>query len=641
LASEKPPQAHDLIAKLSEHLPGILFQFRLFPDGHGCFPFASHGIREMFEVAPEQVLEDASPIFAVLHPEDRDDAVASFTDSARTLKPWHHEFRVVLPEQGVRWRLGDALPERLEDGSTLWHGFITDITDRKRTEEALEESEDIFRLFMEHSPIYVFFKDHEIRSIRLSRNYEKMLGMPIREILGKTMDELFPSELAKSMIEDDLQVLKGGKLIEVEEELAGRFYSTIKFPIIKQGKPPLLAGFTIDITERKSLEEQLRQAQKMEAIGQLAGGIAHDFNNLITVITGYSELLLSRYSADNPERPKIEEILKAGNRASQLTRQLLAFSRKQVLQPKVVSLNDIVAGIEKMLQRLIGENILLASVTEPRLWNVLVDPSQIEQVIMNLAVNSRDAMPHGGSLSLSTANVVLSEAFAQDHKGARPGPHALLTVRDTGCGMDEETISHIFEPFFTTKEAGKGTGLGLATVYGIVKQSGGYIALESTVGKGTTVRVYFPRTFEDSVKAREGEAFADPLTGTETVLVVEDEKSVRGLVAAVLSAKGYKVLAVGGGIAGLRYCERHKGTIDLLITDVMMPGMGGVEFSNRLKAVRPGMKVLYMSGNAEDDEIQKEVLRKGYPFLQKPFKQMDLLMKVRDVIDAGRDGMEV
>ncbi|MBE0602973.1 MAG: PAS domain S-box protein, partial [Deltaproteobacteria bacterium] len=287
MASKKPPLPRTLISKITEHFPGVLFQLRLFPDGRFRFPFASRGIREMFEVEPEQVLEDASPVFAVLHPEDHDGAVASLLESARTLSPWRHEFRVVLPKQGTRWRLGDARPETLEDGSTQWHGFITDITDRRRTEEALEESEEIFRSFMEHSPIYVFFKDHEIRSLRLSRNYEKMLGMPIGEILGKTMDELFPSDLAKAMVEDDLKVLKRGELVEVEEEFGGRFYTTIKFPIKKPGKPPLLPGFTIDITERKNLEAQLRQAQKMEAVGQLAGGIAHDFNNLITVITGY------------------------------------------------------------------------------------------------------------------------------------------------------------------------------------------------------------------------------------------------------------------------------------------------------------------------------------------------------------------
>ncbi|MBE0603581.1 MAG: hypothetical protein IH611_08135 [Deltaproteobacteria bacterium] len=234
----------------------------------------------------------------------------------------------------------------------------------------------------------------------------------------------------------------------------------------------------------------------MEAVGQLAGGIAHDFNNLITVITGYGEILLSKHPDDDPERPRIEEILKAGNRASQLTRQLLAFSRKQVLKPKVVSLNGIVTDIENMLRRLIGENVRLTSSTEPRLWAVLVDPFQIEQVIMNLAVNARDAMPQGGTIALTTSNVDLTEAFVQDHKGAKPGPHALLAVRDTGCGLDKETISHVFEPFFTTKEAGKGTGLGMATVYGIVKQSGGYIDIESAIGKGTTVRIYFPRVSE-------------------------------------------------------------------------------------------------------------------------------------------------
>ncbi len=493
MPSKNPPDARDLIDKLSGAFPGVLFQLLRSPRGRYRFPFASRGILELFEASPGKVLKNASPLFAAMHPEDRDGAAASLEESARLLLPWRREFRVVLAKQGIRWRLGDAKPERLEDGGTLWHGSFLDITDRRRAEEALAESEDMFKLFLEHSPIYVFFKDHEIRSVRLSRNYEKMLGMPIGEILGKTMDELFPSDFAKSMIADDLKVLKEGEMVEVEEEFGGRFFTTIKFPIIRKGKPPLLAGFTIDVTERKNLEAQLRQAQKMEAVGQLAGGIAHDFNNLITVITGYGELLLSKHPESDPERPCIEEILKAGDRAARLTRQLLAFSRKQVLKPQVVSLNDIVEGMGGMLERLIGGNILLESSVDPCLWPVLVDPSQIEQVIMNLAVNSRDAMPEGGSLTLSTSNVTLGEDFVRDHKGSRPGPHAVLTVRDTGTGMDEATASHVFEPFYTTKETGKGTGLGMATVYGIVKQSGGYIAVESAVGKGTTVRIYFPR----------------------------------------------------------------------------------------------------------------------------------------------------
>ncbi len=493
MPSKKPADARVLIDKLSDIFPGVLFRLRRSPDGRYRFPFASRGILDLFGAEPGQVLEDASPVFAAVHPEDRDGVAASLEESARLLLPWRREFRAVLPKQGTRWRMGEATPERLEDGGTLWHGCFLDITDRRRAEEALAESEDMFDLFLEHSPIYVFFKDHEIRSIRLSRNYEKMLGMPISEILGKTMDELFPSDLARSMIADDKKVLEEGKLVEVEEELEGRRYTTIKFPIVKKGKPPLLAGFTIDITERRNLEARLRQAQKMEAVGQLAGGIAHDFNNLITVITGYCELLLPKHPEGDPERPHIIEILNAGERGARLTRQLLAFSRKQVLKPQVVSLNDIVDSMSGMLRRLIGGNILLEVSLEPGLWPVAVDASQVEQVIMNLAVNSRDAMPEGGSLFLSTSNVTLCEGFTRDHKGSRPGPHAMLTVRDTGCGMDEATASHAFEPFFTTKEAGKGTGLGMATVYGIVKQSGGYIDLESAAGKGTTVRIYFPK----------------------------------------------------------------------------------------------------------------------------------------------------
>jgi PAS domain S-box-containing protein len=503
LPSKNPPRSRSIVDKLSDGFPGVLFQLRRSGDGHFRFLFASDGIRRMFGVAPEQALSDASAVFAAVHPEDRDAVTASLEASAAALSPWHHEFRVALPGQGVRWRQGDARPERPGDGGTLWHGSVLDITDRRRAEEALAESEDIFDLFMEHSPIYVFFKDQEIRSIRLSRNYEKMLGMPINEILGKTMDELFPSDLAKSMIADDLKVLREGKLVEVEEELEGRHYTTIKFPILKEGKPPLLAGFTIDITERKNLEAQLRQAHKMEAVGRFAGGIAHDFNNVITVVTGYAELLLSKHPPGDPERPPIEEILKAGERASRLTRQILAFGRKQVLKPQIVRLDDIVAGIEGMLQRLIGETIRLFSSSGPGIWPVRVDPSQIEQVIMNLAVNSRDSMTGRGSLSLSTINVVLDEEFVQEHKGARPGPHVLLTVRDTGCGMDGDTVAHAFEPFFTTKETGKGTGLGLATVYGIVKQSGGYIDLESAPGKGTTFRIYIPRASEESEEPRQ------------------------------------------------------------------------------------------------------------------------------------------
>ncbi|PWB66493.1 MAG: hybrid sensor histidine kinase/response regulator, partial [Deltaproteobacteria bacterium] len=395
-----------------------------------------------------------------------------------------------------------------------------------------------------------------------------------------------------------------------------------------------LRGTVHDVTERKKLQEQVCQYLKMEAVGKLAGGIAHEFNNLMTVVTGYCELLLARRSPDDPDRHAIEEIEKAGDQAALLTRQLLAFSRKQILQPRVISLNEIVYGIETMLERLIGKQIALKTVIDTNLWKARVDPSQIEQVILNFAINSRDAMPEGGSLCLSTANVMLDASFARRHVGAKAGPYAMLTVQDTGCGMDESTISRLFEPFFTTKEAGRGAGLGMPMVYGIVKQSSGYIDVESAVGRGTTFRVYFPRAVEEPAEARKSEASADPLAGTEVILVVEDEKAVRDLVAQVLSAKGYRVLPAPDGNQGLRICKEFRGPIDLLITDALMSGMSGRELSERMALLHPEMNVLFISGYTRDAIVQQGILPAGAAFLQKPFKIGSLMRKVREVLDS-------
>jgi CheY-like chemotaxis protein len=370
----------------------------------------------------------------------------------------------------------------------------------------------------------------------------------------------------------------------------------------------------------------------MEAVGQLAGGIAHDFNNLLMVINGYAELLQNRIDEKSPLRENVDEIRHAGDRAAALTRQLLAYSRRQVLQPKVLDLNGVISNLGTMLRRLIGEDIELRTLLRPELGTVLADPGQIEQVLLNLAVNARDAMFAGGTLILETDNVVLDETFAKEHPTVVPGPHVLLAVSDTGTGIPREVRERIFEPFFSTKGIGKGTGLGLSTVYGIVKQSNGYISVYSEVGKGTTFKIYLPRVGGE-VQVLSSTSPAASLQGDETVLVVEDESSVRGIIERVLSGNGYRVLLAVSGSEALRISGEHEGPIDLLITDVVMPGMGGREVASRLEAARPGLRVVVMSGYTENAIGHHGILERGMEYLRKPFTADALQRKVREVLD--------
>ena len=382
-------------------------------------------------------------------------------------------------------------------------------------------------------------------------------------------------------------------------------------------------------------QEQLRQAQKMEAIGQLAGGIAHDFNNLLTAITGYSDLSLRKIEKENSLHRNILEIKKAADRAAGLTRQLLAFSRKQVLQLKILNLNDVINNTNKMLGRLIGADIEVEMLLTPGLWNVTADPGQIDQVLINLAVNARDAMPQGGKLTIQTTNVEMDPGIARDYVSVQAGRHVLLTVSDTGCGMDEATQQRIFDPFFTTKEVGKGTGLGLSTVYGIIKQSGGYISLESAVGKGTTFRIYLPSVDEELEAAEQSVVQHELLKGEETVLLVEDEDMVRQLMYDILNGEGYKVLAAPNGKEALLIAEQHQGEIDLIITDVVMPGMSGPQLVEHLTENYVDAKVLFMSGYTDNAIVYHGVLEEGMNFLQKPFTPDDALHKVREVLDQA------
>ena len=475
------------------------------------------------------------------------------------------------------------------------------------------------------------------RYLDVNESFLRTTGYRREEVIGRTSLELKfwerPEDRARlvAMLEEqgsvrDLEITFRTKSGEQRTALDSA-------EIIEVAGQECIIAFFKDITERKFLEQQLRQAQKMEAVGRLSGGIAHDFNNLLGVIIGYSELLGERVVEHASLRKNVEEIKKAGHRAADLTRQLLAFSRQQVLDPKVLDLNAIVAGLEKMLRPLIGEDIELSTALDPALGHVKADQGQIEQVIMNLVINGRDAMPEGGKLMIETGNVELDNDYARRHPPVLPGSYALLAVTDTGIGMDAKTQAHIFDPFFTTKEMGKGTGLGLATVYGVVKQSGGYIWVYSEPGKGTTFKTYLPLVEESPEPAGLGAARAKPSRGSETILLVEDEESLRVMTRTLLVQSGYHVLDADSGAQALEIAHRHEETIHLLLTDVVLPGMRGRELAERMVLFRPDLRVLLMSGYTDHAIAAQGVLDVGTFFLQKPFTRDALTREVRKVLD--------
>jgi PAS domain S-box-containing protein len=528
------------------------------------------------------------------------------------------------------------------DNARLYTAVQQELAERKRAEEALRKSEERLQAILDNSPAVIYVKDTRYRYLLVNRRYETLTRLPREQITGKTDYELFPKEIADAFRINDEKVLTARTSLEFEEiclqDDGPHTYISIKFPLFDAtGVPYAVCGISTDITERKRLEEQFRQSQKMEAIGRLAGGVAHDFNNLLTIIMGYNDLLLRQISHLDPIRKDLEEIKKAGERAISLTRQLLAFSRKQILQPQVLNLNVILADMNKMLRRLIGEDIDLMIIPDPALGSVKADPGQIEQVIMNLAVNARDAMPQGGRLIIETANVELDETYAHRHMGVQAGPYVMLAVSDTGSGIDKETQSRLFEPFFTTKEQGKGTGLGLSTVYGIVKQSGGNIWVYSEPGQGTTFKVYLPRVEEVVKSLNPDVAPLEPSQVFETILVVEDEEMVRDLICRILRRNGYTVLEARHGSEALLVCEQHAGPIHLMMTDVVMPGMSGRELAERLTPFYPKMKILYMSGYTDHTVVHHGVLAAGTAFLQKPFTPDVLLNKVQEVLDRSQE----
>lgn len=762
-AEAKARKAASLLQELGQQVPGVIYQYRLHPDGSSCFPFASDGIQDIYEVTPGEVRDDASVVFGRLHPDDLPAVAESILDSARSLEPWVCTYRVILPERGLRWLTGQARPQRLPDESTLWHGYITDSTQQQLAREALLRSEERFRIQFEHAPEAIVVLDADVgRFIDANGNAERLFGASREELLrgdvnryspqrqpdGRLSVEAgfqhiqralqgetpvfewthqdargreIPCELRLVRLAYEGRALIRGSITDFTEkkhaqdtllrlqaaidsslngiaisDLEGRLtYVNRAFLSLwghesresvlgtdvrglwrKAGKSDaviasiqstggwsgettalrtdgaertfqvnasvftdsagvaagMLASFA-DVTEARMLQMQLLQAQKMQSVGRLAGGIAHDFNNLLTVMRGYLEVALATVPPDGEVHGDLLEAYRASDSAAALTRQLLTFSRRQVIAPVVLDLNSVVRRVHGMLQRVLGEDIFLEVETDPSLGLVRFDPGQAEQVLVNLAVNARDAMPGGGRLELQTSNVHLGADRVGEHPGVEPGEYVMLTVSDTGVGMPPEVQALAFEPFFTTKEAGRGTGLGLPMVHGAVTQNGGTIEVDSTPGLGTTFSIYLPRT-TDSVSPSESRSSTEAVPGNEMILLVEDDDQVRGLTGRLLGRLGYRVNAFGGGSEALDWVRAASEPAQLLLTDIVMPGMTGRELSERVRALQPAIRVLFCSGYTAD-VMDQGPLPPYTDFLGKPFTIEELAARLRQLLDGS------
>ncbi len=600
---------------------------------------ASDEAYRIFGSPPQESLQAWAAWQEPLDPEDLGIRAAAIERVLREGPRYEAEYRVVRPDGGVHTVHSQGEIERDAAGRPRrLFGIVQDITERKHAEEALRRSEELLQRAEAMAHVGGWTLTVADGTVTASEEARRLFGWgPGPRRLDDLLALVHPDD--RPQVEAAMRAALAGTPFELEHRIVvGGEVKWVRRRVEPESdaarRIARLVGVSQDITEWRKLEEQFRQAQKMEAVGTLAAGVAHDFNNLLTIINGYSDLLLSSLEPGDARRNLLAEIHQAGERAGSLTRQLLMFSRRQVVEPKVLDLNAVVADTEKMLRRLVGEDVVLTVALGPSLAPVKADPGQLQQVLMNLAVNARDAMPQGGRLTIETRNVTLDETYARTHPQIRPGEYALLAVSDTGTGMDSRTRARIFEPFFTTKEAGKGTGLGLAVVHGVVTQSEGHIEVYSEVGKGTVFKVYLPAVRE---RVPAGKSFhgLHPLPrGSETVLLVEDEDAVRALARHVLAFCGYTVLEAADGREAVRVAEQHAGRIDLVASDVVMPYLGGRQLVERVAATRPGIKVLFLSGYTDDAVVRHGVLEAEYAFLQKPFTPTALAQKVREVLDA-------
>lgn len=608
-------------------------------DDSGTIRYSSPAVQRVLGYRPDDIT--GRNLFSFLHPGDEAEVQGQF-QRVRQQPGSREAVECRVLHLDGSWRVLEAsatnLMTRTEVGGIVVNA--RDVTERKQAEEALREANETLKTVIETSPLAIYTLDLFGRVRTWNKAAERIFGWTEADVKNHLLPIIAESDLP-AFHQRMGRLQRGEMMVGVEASRLKRDGNLVDVSIWSaplRDARSTVTGVVVcvaDTTEKKRLEEQFRQAQKMEAVGRLAGGVAHDFNNLLTVITGYCQMLYERFEDEDPSKEELEQVLKAADRATVLTKKLLAFSRRQIVQPKVIDLNHLLSEMEELLRRLIGEDVELRIERDPQLGRVQADPGQLEQVIVNLAVNARDAMPNGGVLVIGTENAELGPEYAARYDSVQPGPHVMLRVTDTGCGMDAETQSHIFEPFFTTKAKGKGTGLGLSTSYGIVKQNNGEIMLDSEPNLGSTFRIYLPEFRQEEPAPVVAHVADVPPRGSETILIVEDEEGVRRVMHEMLNRQGYNVLSAHNSQEAINVCQQHTGFLHLLLTDVIMPSMSGRELADRLRLLRPEMKVLYVSGYTDSAIVHHGVLDAGTAFLQKPFTPDALSAKIREVLAEG------
>ncbi|MFO7831004.1 MAG: PAS domain S-box protein [Desulfuromonadaceae bacterium] len=637
-AEQRLHESEKMFRSLMENVDDLVYA----GSSEGVFTYVSPNWKDDLGIDPDNVIGQPFSVFEpYLHPDDANNcwgiAPAVFNTGESYLSP---EYRVLYADGSWRWHVSNAAPLKDRDGRVYGLvGVARDITERKEAEEQLRESEERFRSIYEHTTMGLTQVSLDFRIQHANQAYCDMLGYTPDEIVGMHLKEITQPETLEENLEKQEKLGRGEidhfRMEKCFKQKDGHtVYGILDANLIrdKEGQPQYFLGSVVDITERKELEQQLLQAQKLESIGRLAGGVAHDYNNMLGVILGSAELALNSVTNDHPVHSKLEQIRSAARRSADITRQLLAFARKQTVAPKVIELNTSLEGMLKMLHRLIGEEIDLSWRPGTNLDPVEIDPVQLDQLLANLCVNARDAISGSGKITIETANVEFDTTYCARHQGFKPGHYVMLAVSDNGCGMDKQTQANIYEPFYTTKDTGKGTGLGLATVYGIVKQNQGFINLYSEPGSGTTFRIYLPRHAQEAAAEPETpQSPALPAGHGQQILVVEDEPTMLELTSMMLEELGYQPIQAGTPAEALELAQQNP-EITLLLTDVVMPGMNGRELARQLQEQQPPLKVLYMSGYTANVIAHHGVLEKGLDFIQKPFSLQDLADKMEEVM---------